>query len=154
MVHKLTCGHVTDNVLGHRGMTNRAKLRASLPCRVVSSCPARGYCVERSKKSCSCRPSVSKWVSEWVRHEIGHGSPIGTSFWNVCEGTVKFGGPKTDPFRSRWENERVSMIFELSEITYVSHVWTALRNSPSGATLALRVLSSLTLSDVKSASRN
>ena len=33
----MTCGHVTDNALGHPGMTNRAKLRASLPCRVVSS---------------------------------------------------------------------------------------------------------------------
>ena len=47
-----------------------------------------------------------------ARHEIG----TGTTFWNVCEGTVKFGGPKTDPFWSRRENGRVSVIFELFEI--------------------------------------
>ena len=76
-------------------------------------CPARGYCVGRSRNRCSCvYPSVRPSVCPCVRNEIG----TGTTFWNNCEGMVNFGGPKTDPSRSWRENERVSMTFELSQI--------------------------------------
>ena len=70
-------------------------------------CPARGYCVEQLKKT-RVRASVRASILP-LRNR--HGPPIGTTFWNVCEGTVKFGGPKTDPFWSRRENGRVSVIF-------------------------------------------
>ena len=60
----------------------------------LNYCPFRGYCVEQSKKSCS---SVHDYIHPSIhpsRNE--HRAPIGTTFWNICEGPVKFNCSKTD----------------------------------------------------------
>ena len=70
---------------------------------------------------------------------------IGTTFWNVCEGPVKFNCSETDHLRSGEEERRLKQIMRnlcavtLSQIASLA----ALHNSLFGATLALRVLSSI-----------
>ena len=44
-------------------------------------CPFRDYCVEKSKKSCSCvRTSVHPYIRTYVRHEIGTSGVSGPLF--------------------------------------------------------------------------
>ena len=93
----------------------------------------KGLLCRAVKKIVFVRPYVHTCVTKLARARIG------TTFWNIPQLMLKFGGPKTDPFRSRREDDCVSMVFELFDVTCGGHVWTSLRNSPFGATHALRV---------------
>ena len=84
--------------------------------------PRRGYCVGGFKNRCSSvRPSVS--------HEIDR-SPESDLFCDHLRRLGEVKGLRADPSRSWWVNARVSMGFELFEVTCAGHVWTLLRNSP------------------------
>ena len=72
-----------------------------------------------------------------------HRAPIGTTFWNICEGPVKFNCSETDHLRSGEEMIRVWLKTNYAELACRDvESLAALHNSPFGATLALRVLSS------------
>ena len=48
-----------------------------------------------------------------------HGSPIGTTFWNVCEGTVKFNCSKQSSFWSGQISTTVCYEINYAELAYL-----------------------------------
>ena len=99
----------------------------------------KGLLCRAVKKIVFVRPSVSPYI----RYEIGTDPRSGPLFGTFVKARWSLGVPKLTHFGLGGKMDAFQWFLNYSRLTYVSHVWTALRNSPWGATHALRVLSSI-----------